>query len=251
MKLSESRSLMEEKKKLRELHGLKKIEYIWDYYKLPLAVICIVLYIIGYSIYGYAAQKDTELCTALVNVSVSDSLADRLGNGYLEYLGEDTSKQQVELFTGLYLTEDEASPDHEYTYASQVKLLSAIDSRQLDVVLMNREALDVFSRNGYLCNLGKLLSETDPALYTEIEPYLVTGAAPAAADSSDSNSDFVDGDVHYPEGIPVGLDVSQAPMLRQAGFGDTVYVGIIENSERKNAAADYIEYLFAETGSVS
>ena len=29
---------------LRTLHGRKKVQYIWDYYKLPLAVLCIVLY---------------------------------------------------------------------------------------------------------------------------------------------------------------------------------------------------------------
>jgi hypothetical protein len=54
---------------LHSLHGGKKLQYIWDYYKLPLTLLCIVLYIIGYVIYGRLTHKDTILYTALVNVS--------------------------------------------------------------------------------------------------------------------------------------------------------------------------------------
>ena len=54
---------------LRTLHGRKKVQYIWDYYKLPLAVLCIVLYAAGYMLYGRITHKDTVLYTALVNVA--------------------------------------------------------------------------------------------------------------------------------------------------------------------------------------
>ena len=39
-----------EREKLKSLHGLKKIQYIWDYYKLPILVACVILYILGYGI---------------------------------------------------------------------------------------------------------------------------------------------------------------------------------------------------------
>ena len=39
-----------EREKLKNLHGLKKVQYIWDYYKLPIVVLCIFLYIITYYI---------------------------------------------------------------------------------------------------------------------------------------------------------------------------------------------------------
>ena len=34
---------------LRSLHGRKKWEHIWAYYKLPIAIALIVVYILGYA----------------------------------------------------------------------------------------------------------------------------------------------------------------------------------------------------------
>jgi 3-dehydroquinate synthase class II len=44
--------------------------------------------------------------------------------------------------------------------------------------------------------------------------------------------------------IKNGLDVSAAALLKDAGFPDTVYLGIIENSIHKEEAVNYIRYLF-------
>ena len=63
---------------LRTLHGRKKVQYIWDYYKLPLAVLCIVLYAAGYMLYGRITHKDTVLYTALVNVAAGEDLTQEL-----------------------------------------------------------------------------------------------------------------------------------------------------------------------------
>ena len=133
---------------LRSLHGGKKIQYIWDYYKLPLAILCIVLYVIGYVLYGRLTHKDTVLYTALVNVSAGTDLTRGLGNDFLDYLNLDPSKNKLELYTGLYLTDDETNEYHEYTYASRMKIQAAIDGELMDVVLMNREAFDAFSQSG-------------------------------------------------------------------------------------------------------
>ena len=41
------------------------------------------------------------------------------------------------------------------------------------------------------------------------------------------------------------LDLSQSPLIQQTGFSDTVYLGIITNSARQDAAIEYIKYLFS------
>ena len=48
--------LSPEREKLKSLYGLKKIQYIWDYYKLPIVILCIFLYIIGYSLSSLSAH---------------------------------------------------------------------------------------------------------------------------------------------------------------------------------------------------
>ena len=182
--------------KLRSLHGRQRLRYIWDYYKLPLAVLCILIYIIGYIIYGQVTHKDTVLCTALINISAGEEFTSGLSSGYLDYLGEDPSENEVELMTGLYLTDNESDPNYEYTYASQVKVLASVNSRQLDVILMNGEAFDILSRNDYLCDLDNLLSGIDPDLYSQTEEYITENTA---------------------------LNLSQAPLIQQTGFRAAPY----------------------------
>ena len=230
MKLKQKAS--PELEKLKTLHGLQKIRYIWDYYKLPIVVLCILLYILGYSLYGHFTHKETILYTALVNVSASDSLTEQLSTGFLDSLDQDTSKTTMQLYTGLYLTDDETNPYHEYTYASRMKILASIDGKQLDVVLMNKEAFDAFSQNGYLCDLEELLSSEDVDLYNRLKPHLVTNTVILEDNSTDLQ---LDPSITYQavtEEHPFGLDLSQTSMISDAGFSDIVYLGIIANSPR-------------------
>lgn len=241
-----SRKASPKRRKTENLHGLEKLQYIWDYYKLPLATLCIFLYIIGYFLYGHFTHRETVLYTALVNVSTSETLSEKLSTGFLSHIGESPSKTNFQLYTGLYLTDDETNPYHEYTYASRMKILASIDSEQLDVALMNKEAFDAFSQNGYLCNLEELLSEQDATLYNELKPYLVTNIIILEDNSNDL---LLDSSISYQAVTaehPLGLNISQAGLISQAEFSDTLYLGILQNSPRKNTALDYVRYLFSE-----
>ena len=42
---------------LHSLHGGKKLQYIWDYYKLPLVIVAILLYVIFYILYNHFTEK--------------------------------------------------------------------------------------------------------------------------------------------------------------------------------------------------
>lgn len=233
-----------EREKLRNLHGAKKLQYIWDYYKLPLLLCGIVLYVIAYSIYGKVSHKDVILYTALVNVAAGEDLTRELSSDYLEAAHISPAKNEVYLYSGLYLTDDETNANHEYTYASRMKILAAIDAEQIDVVLMNREAFDAFSQNGYLCDLEDLLSKEDPACYRELEPYLITNTSILEDNSIDL---YFDDSVPYQaetEEYVMGLKLSECPLIEKAGFNEPVYLGILSNSPRKEEAVTYLEYLY-------
>ena len=51
--LKNNPKLESEKQKLSQLQGKAKLQYIWDYYKLPILVACVILYILGYTLYGH------------------------------------------------------------------------------------------------------------------------------------------------------------------------------------------------------
>ena len=71
--------------RISSLPGTKaKIRYIWDYYKLPIIFVCIVIYIIGYILYGHFTEKNQILSAAFVNFVPDEELSEQLGNGFLD-----------------------------------------------------------------------------------------------------------------------------------------------------------------------
>lgn len=237
-----------EKEKLHRLKGRKKLQYLWDYYKLHFAIGCVLLYILGSMLYGHFTQKDPVLYAAFINVAPGEALTEKLGSGFLASRGLDAKKQEFSLYTGLYLSSDEDNPYHEYTYASRIKLIAAIDSQTLDIVLLDQEAFDAFSQNGYLYNMETFLSETDPALYADCRDLMRENIVILEDNAGEAS---LDSSVPYSaetETYPGALEISRTPLLREAGFSDPVYLGVIRNTPRKEAAAEYIGYLCGKYG---
>lgn len=233
---------------LRTLHGWKKIQHILAYYKFLLFVICVFIYIIAYNIYGHLTHKDVILYTALVNVVAGEDLSEQLEGDFLDYLGVDVSKNTMKLYTDLYLTDDEMSAYHEFTYASRMKILAILEGQDLDVILMNKEAFDAFSQNGYLYDLEQLFSEIDPALYEQVKSDL---AYSIVILEDNTNDRILNKSIPYSamtEEHPFGLDISQTPFIRQSGFEENVYLGIAANSPRLDAVSEYVKYLYKDDG---
>ena len=106
---------------LNHLHGKRKIQYIWDYYKLPIVICLIFLYIISYTVHGHFSKKEIILYTDLVNVSASEQLTNELSHGFLNFLDANASKTALKLYTGLYLTDNREG----FTEAEEEALLRA------------------------------------------------------------------------------------------------------------------------------
>ena len=233
---------------MQNLRGKAKLQfflqYLWDYYKLPLAAAAIALYIALYAVYGHFTHKDTALYAALVNVAVGETLTEELSSRFLTAQNLNTNANTFRLYSGLYLTDDENSIYHEYTYASRLKILASIDAEQLDVALMDKEAFDAFSQNGYLSDIDELLAEEVPALHQQLAPYFVTNTVILEDNSEDL---LLDSSAVYhaeTEDYPMRLDLSASPLIQKGGFQETVYLGIIKNSPRMHTVFDYLEYLF-------
>lgn len=153
----------------------------------------------------------------LVNVSAGEQLTDDLSSGFIDSTGTDASKTELKLYTGLYLTENPDDPNHEYTYASRIKIMASIDEEKLDILLMNKEAYDAFSQNEYLCDIEELLRDIDPEAAKTLAPNLVSN----------------------------GLLISQSGLFKEAGLTGDVYLGVVKNSPREEMAAEYISYLYS------
>lgn len=197
---------------LRSLHGRKKWEHLWAYYKLPLVLILIALYVIGYISYRNLTRKEDVLYLAMVNVSAGSDLTKQLTDGFAQEQ-QLTRKQQVNLLGGLLLSESD-SADEQYVYASEMKLLGAISAQRLDIVLMDEKACAALQEEGYFLDLRTL-------------------------DSSFGQLDGLNG-------AGTALNISDTPFLSPAGFSGKVYLGVVQNAPHPERSAAYIRYLLQQ-----
>ena len=227
---------------VKDVQGKAKIGYIWAYYKFPIIIGCVFLYIAVSMLHGFLTRKDTVLYTALVNVP--DTIpAGELTTDFLDYLGADKSKNEVVLYEGLHLTDDEASPDYAYVYASNTKLTAVISAGQLDVVLMDREAFDLLSARGCLCDMEKLLLEEAPDLYEALRSRLAVNTVIIEDNAFDVQ---LDADVTYravTEEYPMGIDLTGFPLLPEGKISGALYLGVISNAPHTDTAVAYLRYL--------
>lgn len=222
-----------------QLHGRKRLQFFWDYYKLPIIIILIAIYIIGFMIYRQVTKKDTVLSVACVNMNISKDTQNALTDGFLQEFEGGSRRNQIEFYTNLLVpasedsesgaassdgaapsdgasSSDDAVPTdgatYDYAYSSQLKLLAMITDKSLDVVLMDDAAYGVFSRNDYLLPLTGREAET-------------------------LNSDSIltaKGDA---------MDVTDGTRLKGAGLSGKIYAGIIANSQHVKTAVRYLNGL--------
>lgn len=232
------------KESFRKMSLKDKADYIFTYFRLPIVVGLVLLYFVGSTVYRQVTKKEVVLYTALLNISVGDEFESQLNEEFISAVGGEPKKAEVYLYHGLYMSDNPSAEDHEYWYASKLKLMAAIEAKQLDVVLMNKEAYDVYSHNGYLLDLGDLFSRDD-ALYRLVEPYLTANTVII----EDNSVEYALNKTHRYQAVTEeavnGVDLSAFPRIREAGFPDAVYFGVVANSPRIPAVMQYIEYLAA------
>lgn len=109
---------------------------------------------------------------------------------------------------------------------------------------MNKEAFDTFSQNGYLYNIENLLQDSAPDMMKELKPCLATNTVILEDNSEDLLADDSLSYQAETKEYPMGLDMSQKGLFKQAGFEDAIYLGVIANSPHMDTAVEYIKYLF-------
>ena len=216
----------------------QKAGYLWDYYKWPILLGLLALMILCSTAHRLLTRRNTALYVALVNVAVGEDLENSLTGGFLAHVGLDEKRNQVYLYADLYLSDDPAPQYHEYAYASRLKLLAAVNAKQLDTALMNRESYDLLSRSGYLLDLTGLVPPGVEDCLTANTVILEDNATQVRLNEEQEYR-------AVSETVPNALDLSSLPLFRQAGFSQPVYLGVIANTPRQEEARQYLAYLLA------
>lgn len=220
----------------------QKVWQVWDYYKLPIFIGFVFLYMLGYTIYRHETVKDIVFYSALINVAPGDALTAQLSTGFQDTLDIDPKKEEVHLYTGLYLTDNTASEMYQYSYSSQMKILAAINAQQLDVVLMDKEAFDAFSQNDYLYPMDELAAaypQYKDLITANMVDNLVILEHNALEVALDPSAEYHS----VTETHPLALDLSKQGLFTQVQLSGTVYLGILRNAPHLDTCMKYIDYI--------
>ena len=244
MRLTESERA-ENREALANMSLPQKLDHLFEYYKFPLVLILIAVVGLGSVLYYRLTRKDALLYVAYANIAVGDTVDAALGEGFTRASGANPARAEVKLYRNLYLSRDASVQNHEYAYASQLKVMAAMANGQLDVLLMNREAFDIMSSGGYLLPLDALL-ERDAALSARIADQLVENTVILEDNDIEHRLDESIPYQAVTEEVANGILLSAFPLFERAEFSGDVYLGVVGNSARQDVALQYIDYLTAE-----
>lgn len=222
----------------------KKLEHILTYYKWLILLALIVLFVLGSVLHRELTKKEPVLQLAMINVAVGEDLEQGLTVDFITYDGGNPKRQEVYLYRDLYISEDADTLNHEYAYASQMKLMGAIQSQKLDLVIMNREGYDVLSQKGYLAQLPALL-ENDPDLAEKYAPLLVENEVVLSDNSIEVMLGEAEKRERVTQSVPNAVALTSLPLFENAGFGSEIYLGLLANSPHADAVLRYLRYLSA------
>lgn len=230
------------RKSYRLMNTAQKADYIWTYYKLPIITAIIAAAVLISSAVSFITRRETVLCAAFVNVSVGDDLQEKLTDHYLLETERDLKKYRIVILDDLYLSDDSSSENHQYAYASKLKVLASINARQLDIALMNKEAYDLMSSSGFLLNLD-IIPEQYPELYETLQPDLCTNTIIL----EDNAVAYSLGEADVYESVTEeqcnAVDCSSFAVFREARFDSTVYLGIIANTANTEECIRWLTYI--------
>ena len=225
----------------RQLPLRQKLGHIWLYHKWPILLSLTAVLVLGSVIYRVLTRKDRVLYLGLANVAIGSDLEQALGPDYLTARGQDPGKTEILFYRDLFLSDDAEGEAHKSAYASRVKLMASIESRQLDALLMSRQAYDLLSAQGYLLPLETLCAG-EPGLLQELEPLLAESEVILADNGIDYLLDEAESHQTETETVVNGLRLDSLPLFAEA-FSQPLYLGFVANTPRSAACLDYLRYL--------
>lgn len=210
----------------RKLSLKGRLQFIWDYEKLPLLGILILVIVVGNMVIRQITKKEVVVSAAVVNIKIGEDTTRILTDDFAAGFPGGTKKNTVQFDADLILTDnsmenadDSASSEtvdgatYEYAYASGMKLLALMTNKSLDVVIMDSVAYDQFSRNDYLLSLKGV-----PSL--------------ASCQS-----------LLTPKGD--AFHMNKSSLYKNAGFNGDIYIAIIADTEREENAIQYVNACMA------
>ena len=227
----------------------KKLEFVWDYYKIHILVALALIAGISYYVHHLVTAKDIALSGMLLNVDALEHRDDieELKQDILRQLKIDTDKYELNFIDGYKLTGNAATD-----YDTQQAIFVQLGAGSLDFTISPLEYMQYYAYQDCFYDLRDLLSEEQLQKY---EPYFlyVDGEYmkeyEQRSNESSEETPIVLPDFTNPKDmkdpIPVFIDLSQCKTITDlytVGKESLVFavLGSVESTDNVSLFLDYI-----------
>ncbi|MDE7310987.1 MAG: hypothetical protein K2N87_05095 [Eubacterium sp.] len=222
--------LAEEKKKTAGLDFRKKMEYIWQYYKLwIIGVVCAVALLSYLAVHFLYTPRENWFYGVFANTYADVGEHSRFWDGFVEYAHLDVKEKNVIFNNNCFF--DPAKDSYNQYYNAFV---AYVDSKTMDIVTMETEDLQALGEKGRLMDLSN--QEIAGSLAEKYADRLVY-ALPKDEEYST-------------EPIPVGIDLSDTCLVTEFHlYGESCALGVSSLAPHLDKIELFLEYVLNWEGS--
>ena len=133
-----SNEIREQNEKLKDMDARQRLQYIWDYYKVPIMITVILLYALISFIHSRLTYKPTVFNLIMIDSNVTDLIDQSLLDGFAGYNeGFDPDREQISLHAD-YNTENLDSG----FYPERQKLMMEYGAGTIDATIAPKKAIE-------------------------------------------------------------------------------------------------------------
>ena len=215
-----------EREKISGIPGsAKKIEYIWEYYKLWIIGIVFAIWFVTFAVRQYTTGlKDYRCFVIFANTYADAGDHSQIWKDYVEYAGFDLKEEAVRFDANSYFDYLKGVTGNSYFES----FVAYADSGTLDAIVMGRDSLTALGKTGRLLDLDNEECSSIRAKYGDRFLY----AVPL--------------DEEYSTGeVPVCIDISDSRLVTQYGvYSEPCAIGIGALSENVDSVELFLDFLF-------
>ena len=238
-----------------------KLKYFWDYYKVPVIIGLLVICVAAYIIHAVTSTKPSAFYALFLNSYGVDGYS--FSKDFSEYADIDLSQYSCTIDGSLSI-----SPVLESTFdmAASTTIDYLITDNNLDVMALDTRNFYCFCLHGYFDNLENVLTEEEMKKYEGRIYYFDMAELKEAEENADEFglsvakiTDVPDDKLEeeaerhlHPENmaepVPYGIFIGDAPYIQNCYCysGKIPVIGIVGNSNRKNLAIKFIDFIFQD-----
>ena len=216
-----------EREKIKEISGTgKKLEYIWDYYKLWIIGIVFFIWFVTFAVRQYTTNlRDYRCFMIFANTYADAGDHSKLWEDYIEYAGIDLREEAVRFDASSYPDYLKGVTGNSYFEA----FVAFADSGTLDAIVMGRDSLTALGRTGRLLDLNSEACASIREKYGDRFLY----AVPIDTEYST-------------EEVPVCIDISDSRLVSEYGiYSEPCAIGIGALSKNVEAVEQFLDFLYA------